>query len=109
MGWTMRTQTKLKLVTLSSVTLIMVFGNSMIIPVFPQIRSQLNLSLFQVSLLITYYSFAASAFIPVFGFISDHIKRKTVIMVALVLYGVGGSFIGLLALFSPGPHFFPYI
>lgn len=78
----------------------MVFGNSMIIPVFPAIRNALGLSLVQVALFVTYYSIAASLFIPVFGFISDHIKRKTVIMVALALYGLGGSFIGFLALFG---------
>jgi MFS transporter, ACDE family, multidrug resistance protein len=105
----MRSKTKLKLTALSSVTLIMVFGNSMIIPVFPQIRSALGLSLFQVALLVTYYSVAASLFIPVFGFISDHVKRKTVILVALSLYGLGGSAIGFLALFSQSPHMFPLI
>jgi ACDE family multidrug resistance protein len=105
----MRSQTKKKLTALSSVTFIMVFGNSMIIPVFTQIRSALDISLFQVALLVTYYSVAASLFIPVFGFISDHIQRKTVIIAALALYGLGGSFIGLLALFSNNPDIFPYI
>jgi MFS transporter, ACDE family, multidrug resistance protein len=105
----MRSQTKLKLTALSSVTLIMVFGNSMIIPVFPQIRAALDISLFQVALLVTYYSVAASLFIPVFGFISDHIKRKTVILLALALYGLGGSAIGFLALFSDSPRMFSLI
>jgi ACDE family multidrug resistance protein len=105
----MRSQTKKKLTALSSVTFIMVFGNSMIIPVFPQIRAALDISLFQVALLVTYYSVAASIFIPVFGFISDHIKRKTVIIFALVLYGIGGSFIGFLVLFAQRPDIFPLI
>ncbi|MDW7650150.1 MAG: MFS transporter [Bacillota bacterium] len=105
----MRTQTKKKLTALSSVTFIMVFGNSMIIPVFTQIRSALDISLFQVALLVTYYSVAASVFIPIFGFISDHIHRKTVIIVALLLYGLGGSFIGFLALFAEHPRIFSII
>lgn len=87
----------------------MVFGNSMIIPVFPQIRSALDITLFQVALLVTYYSVAASIFIPVFGFISDHVKRKTVIIAALALYGLGGSFIGFLAMFSDHPNMFQII
>ena len=105
----MKSQTKWKLTALSSVTFIMVFGNSMIIPVFTLIRSSLDISLFQVALLVTYYSVAASIFIPVFGFISDHIPRKTVIIVALALYGIGGSFIGFLALFSQSSNIFPII
>lgn len=105
----MRSQTKSKLSALSSVTFIMVFGNSMIIPVFTMIRSALDISLFQVALLVTYYSVAASIFIPIFGFISDHIKRKTVIIVALALYGIGGSMIGVMALFWDNPNIFPYI
>ncbi|MCW3489825.1 MFS transporter [Dethiobacter alkaliphilus] len=105
----MRSQTKWKLTALSSVTFIMVFGNSMIIPVFTLIRNALDISLFQVALLVTYYSVAASIFIPVFGFISDHIQRKSVIIVALALYGLGGSFIGFLALFSDNPNIFPII
>jgi ACDE family multidrug resistance protein len=105
----MKSQAKMKLTALSSVTFIMVFGNSMIIPVFPQIREALDISLFQVALLVTYYSVAASLFIPVFGFISDHVKRKTVILVALSLYGLGGSFIGFLVLFSDSPNMFPLI
>lgn len=105
----MRSQTKWKLTALSSVTFIMVFGNSMIIPVFTLIRNALDISLFQVALLVTYYSVAASIFIPVFGFISDHIQRRSVIIVALALYGLGGSFIGFLALFSDNPHIFSII
>lgn len=93
----MRSQTKYKLAALSSVTFIMVFGNSMLIPVFPQIQQALNISFFQVGLLITYYSIAASIFIPIFGFFSDHIKRKIVVITAISLYGLGGGIIALLS------------
>ena len=104
----MRLQTKKKLVALNSVTFIMVFGNSLLIPGFPQIREALNISFFQVSLLVTYYSVAAGIFIPVFGFISDHVKRKGVIIVALLLYGLGGSLVGVLG-FVGGAGIFPYV
>jgi len=87
----------------------MVFGNSMLIPVFPQIQQALNISFFQVGLLITYYSIAASIFIPVFGFVSDHIKRKIVIIAAVSLYGLGGGIIGLLSFFREGDGIFSLI
>ncbi len=104
----MRLQTKKKLVALNSVTFIMVFGNSLLIPGFPQIREALDISFFQVSLLVTYYSVAAGIFIPVFGFISDHVKRKGVIIVALLLYGLGGGLVGVLG-FVGGAGIFPYV
>ncbi len=105
----MRSQTQKKLTALSSVTFIMVFGNSMLIPVFTQIQSALDISFFQVGLLITYYSVAASIFIPIFGFISDHIKRTTVIIIAITLYGIGGGVIAAMSLFGMNEGLFPYI
>ncbi len=104
----MRIKTKEKLAALNSVTFIMVFGNSLLIPGFPQIRDALDISFFQVSLLITYYSVAAGFFIPVFGFISDHVKRKAVIIVALLLYGLGGTLVGVLAILG-GAGIFTYV
>lgn len=105
----MRSQTKKKLTALSSVTLIMVFGNSMLIPVFPQIQVALDISFFQVGLLVTYYSIAASIFIPIFGYVSDHIKRKTVIIVAITLYGLGGGIIGVLSMLRETAHIYQFI
>ncbi len=104
----MRSQTTKKLVALNSVTFIMVFGNSLLIPGFPQIRAALDITFFQVSLLITYYSVAAGIFIPIFGYISDHVKRKWVIIAALVLYGLGGTLIAILAL-GGGEGIFSYV
>ncbi|MCY9269632.1 MFS transporter, partial [Bacillus licheniformis] len=44
---------------LSSVPLVMTLGNSMLIPVLPVIEKKLNISSFQVSLIITVYSIVA--------------------------------------------------
>lgn len=94
----MRPLTRKKMAALSSVTFTMVFGNSMLIPVLNRIQEALKISFFQVGLFITCYSVAASVFIPIFGYISDHVKRKYVILAALALYGLGGGLMGLLAL-----------
>ncbi|HHX76916.1 MAG TPA: MFS transporter, partial [Firmicutes bacterium] len=105
----MRSQTKKKLAALNSVTFIMVFGNALLIPGFPQIMAAIDISLFQVSLLVTGYSIAAGCFIPIFGFLSDHLKRKNVILFALVFYGLGGIIIGTLAALNWDGNIFPLI
>lgn len=105
----MHSQAKAKLVALSAVTFVMVFGNSMLIPIFTQIQTALEISFLQVSLLVTYYSIAAAIFIPVFGFLSDRFNRKWVIISALSLYGLAGVFIGLLVVLKPGQEIYTLI
>lgn len=84
---------------LSGVPLIMVLGNSMLIPVLPDIREALNLSPVQVSLIITLFSLPAGLIIPITGFLSDRYGRKKVIIPALIVYGAGGIIAALAAIF----------
>ncbi|RAU98885.1 MFS transporter [Paenibacillus sp. YN15] len=88
---------KKDLLALSSIPLIMTLGNSMLIPVLPGMRSQLNVSSFQVSLIITVYSVVAIFLIPVAGFLSDRFGRKKVIVPSLILTGLGGLLCGIAA------------
>ncbi|MFZ5644443.1 MAG: MFS transporter [Bacillota bacterium] len=83
------------LAALSGVPFIMVLGNSMLIPVLPQIKEALDLTGFQVSLLITLFSVPAGLIIPLAGFLSDRYGRKVVIAPSLILYGIGGVVAGL--------------
>ena len=83
---------------ISSIPLIMVLGNSMVIPVLPEIKSAFGLSDFQLSLIITLFSVPAGLIIPLAGFLSDHYGRKKIIIPSLVLYGLGGLVAGLGAL-----------
>ncbi|NLT94754.1 MAG: MFS transporter [Clostridia bacterium] len=78
----------------------MVLGNSMLIPVLPQMKSALNISQFKVSLVITLFSVPAGLVIPLAGFLSDRINRKIIIVPSLLLYGLGGvvALIGILIL-----------
>jgi ACDE family multidrug resistance protein len=87
------------LAALSGVPFIMVLGNSMIIPVLPAIKGALQLTDFEVSLLITLFSVPAGLIIPLAGFLSDHFGRKIIIAPSLVLYGLGGVAAGLAAIF----------
>lgn len=98
-------QSKIAMAALSTVPLLMVLGNSMLIPEFPKIQSALHISQFQVGLLITLFSAAAGITIPILGFLSDQYGRKTIIIPAVLLYGIGGVISGLGATIL-GPSYF---
>lgn len=83
---------------LGSVPLIMVLGNSMVIPVLPDIKTAFHLSDFKLSLIISLFSIPAGIIIPLAGFLSDHFGRKKIIIPSLILYGLGGLLAGLGAL-----------
>lgn len=86
------------LAALAAVPFIMVLGNSMLIPVLPQLQAALNLSELKVSMVITAFSIPG-LLIPLAGFLSDRIGRKKVIIPGLILYGLGGIIAGLAAMF----------
>lgn len=89
----------LAVTALSGVPFIMVLGNSMLIPVLPDIRNALNLSTVQVSLIISLFSLPAGIIIPAAGFLSDRLGRKAVIIPALIIYGAGGLVAAVAAVF----------
>lgn len=82
------------ILSLSSVPLIMVLGNSMLIPILPQMKADLDITQFQVSLIITLFSVSAGIIIPLSGILSDRFGRKKVIIPSLLLYGAGGILAG---------------
>ncbi|MDT8862994.1 MFS transporter [Alkalihalobacillus sp. MEB130] len=90
----MQGKDKWAIFSISSIPLVMTLGNSMLIPVLPQIEKELGISSFQVSMLITVYSIVAILCIPIAGYISDHIGRKKVIIPSLIIAGVGGFISG---------------
>ncbi|MFD1040198.1 MFS transporter [Virgibacillus byunsanensis] len=82
---------------IGSIPLIMTLGNSMLIPIFPAMKSALKLSQMQVSLTITVFSIAGAIFIPIVGYLSDRFSRKIIIIPSLILFGLGGLLAGLAA------------
>jgi len=66
----------------------------MLIPILPQMKQELNISQFQVSLIITLFSFSAAVIIPFSGFLSDRYGRKKVIIPSLILFALGGLIAG---------------
>lgn len=95
----MQKKSLMSLGALCGVPFIMVLGNSMLIPVLPQMKQALDISQFKVSLAITLFSIPAGLTIPAAGFLSDRINRKSIIVPALITYGLGGVIAGLAAIF----------
>ena len=92
------------LIGLTGIPLIMVLGNSMLIPVLPTMKAKLDLTSLQTSFLITAFSISAGIVIPLAGYLSDRFGRKIVILIALALYGLGGLLAGLAALWWDKPY-----
>ena len=84
---------------LCAVPLIMVLGNSMLIPILPQMKEALNISQLEVGLVITLFSVPAGLTIPFAGLLSDRLSRKWIIAGALIIYAAGGLIAGLSAVF----------
>lgn len=76
----------------------------MLIPVLPAIRNKLQITSFQVSLLITVYSAVAIILIPIAGYLSDRFGRKIIIVPSLLITGIGGLISGLGAWWLEHPY-----
>ncbi|ACL70922.1 MFS transporter [Halothermothrix orenii] len=100
----MKSKYKLMMVAFSGVPFIMVLGNSMLIPEFPQIKAALDIDQFHVGLLITVFSISAGITIPFLGYLCDQIGRIKVIVPSLLLYGLGGIISGVAALIMDNPY-----
>jgi len=87
----------------ASVPLVLVLGNSMLVPILPDMAKAMNISELQSSLVITLFSVSAGLFIPVIGYLSDRLKRKAVILPALAVYGAAGILAGLGAVWHSYP------
>ncbi len=81
-------------IALSTVPLVLVLGNSMLVPILPKLRSELGISQFQTSLVISLFSVAAAVIIPFAGYLSDRFSRKAVMIPALIIYGSAGVLAG---------------
>lgn len=85
------------MIAIAFIPIVMVLGNSMLVPVLPTMQKELDLSQFQTSLTITVFSLAAGIIIPLVGYLSDRFGRKWVIVPSLIVYGIGGIISGLAA------------
>ncbi len=74
-----------------SVTLLSVVGVTTIIPVFPELSEELNVSREKIGLLITVFTLPGAALAPLIGVLADRWGRKKVLIPALILFGVSGT------------------
>ena len=100
----MEKRTAVQFAVLCGVPFVMVLGNSMLIPVFPQMQKAMGLTQFQVGLIVTFFSVPAGLLIPFAGFLSDQYGRKPIMVPALFIYGVGGLISGLAAVTLDNPY-----
>jgi ACDE family multidrug resistance protein len=87
-------------IALASIPMVLVLGNSMLVPILPELQSELGVSRFQSSLVITLFSVTAGIIIPFSGFMSDRFTRKSVIIPSLIIYGAAGVLAGFGAIWK---------
>jgi ACDE family multidrug resistance protein len=87
-------------IAIASIPMVLVLGNSMLVPILPQLQSQLGISRFQSSLVITLFSITAGLIIPISGYMSDRFSRKSVIIPSLIIYGTAGVLAGFGAIWK---------
>ncbi|GAA3400828.1 MFS transporter [Paenibacillus hodogayensis] len=84
----------LEFLAIATVPMVLVLGNSMLVPILPDMQQQLGITQFQSSLVITLFSLAAGLFIPVIGYLSDRFGRKKIMIPSLIVYGAAGILAG---------------
>ncbi|MFX3631377.1 MAG: MFS transporter [Candidatus Pristimantibacillus sp.] len=87
-------------IALATIPIVLVFGNSMLVPVLPEMQRELDITKFQSSLIISIFSLAAGLFIPIIGYLSDRFGRKIIIVPSLILYGGAGILAGFGAIWD---------
>lgn len=73
------------------VTLTYIMGVSSITPAFPRMVRELNISVKDIGLLITFFTFPGILLTPFLGFLADRWGRKKIIVPALMLFGIAGG------------------
>lgn len=71
------------------IPLIMAIGNSMFIPLLPQMQYDLMLTTVESGWLLTSFSIPAALFVPIGGFLSDRFGRKRVALLGLETIAIG--------------------
>lgn len=83
----------------------MVLGNSILIPVLPNIEDTLRLTPAASGLIISAFSVPAGLLIPVAGFLADRYGRKAVMAPGLAIFALGGFISAAAAFISTSAAF----
>ncbi|MBD0381105.1 MFS transporter [Paenibacillus sedimenti] len=87
-------------IAIATIPLVLVLGNSMLVPILPDMQERMGISRFQSSLVITLFSVTAGLIIPISGYLSDRFSRKAVIIPSLIVYGAAGILAGFGAIWN---------
>ncbi|MEW9698524.1 MFS transporter [Paenibacillus sp. SI8] len=87
-------------IAIASIPLVLVLGNSMLVPILPDMQEKMGISRFQSSLVITLFSITAGLIIPISGYLSDRFTRKAIIIPSLIIYGSAGILAGFGAIWN---------
>lgn len=82
------TDTSLLAIVLISVT--GVSGNAVVSPVLPQIAGEFSASTGRVGYMISALTFPSLLLAPVIGILADFYGRRTIVLIALLTFGIGG-------------------
>jgi ACDE family multidrug resistance protein len=93
----------LQFMAIASVPLVLVLGNSMLVPILPDMQERLAITQFQSSLVISLFSVTAGLIIPISGYLSDRFSRKAIIIPSLIVYGAAGIGAGFGAMWNSYP------
>jgi ACDE family multidrug resistance protein len=85
---------------IATVPLVLVLGNSMLVPILPEMQEKLGITQFQSSLVISLFSVTAGLIIPISGYLSDRFTRKSIIIPSLIIYGGAGILAGFGAVWN---------
>lgn len=85
----MKFKTSILIVIIGLLPLVMVLGNSMLIPILPLMEEELNISPLQVGFLLSVFSILAAVVIPIVGFLSDRFGRKKLVLISLGFVMIG--------------------
>jgi ACDE family multidrug resistance protein len=99
----METTTRLKVFSLGASTSIMIMANTMLLPIFPQMRKTLGLSLQEISLMFVIVSFTAAFLNPLGGILADKWGRKKIVVPSIFIYGAAGGLAGAALLLLENP------
>ena len=72
-------------------------ANTMLLPIFPQMRKTLGLSLQEISLMFVIVSFTAAFLNPLGGILADKWGRKKIVVPSIFIYGAAGGLVDSVA------------
>lgn len=95
---------KMSFISLALLPFVMVIGNSMFIPILPNIEESLHITSVKAGLLLTVFSITAAIAIPLSSYYAEKLGKRRVTLVLLIFVAVG-SLICSITLVIPASFF----